>query len=81
MAPKTRSSGSVEPETQRTFESPRQKEVVVVKDYSSEGVKDNDITHLSTGDYETLAVLTIVAFFVRLFRNYQPTSVVFDEVQ
>ncbi|KAG8625090.1 hypothetical protein KVT40_006841 [Elsinoe batatas] len=50
------------------------------KDYGSEGVKDNDITNLSTTDYEILGAVTAVAFFVRLFRIYQPSSVVFDEV-
>lgn len=51
------------------------------KDYGSEGVKDNDITNLSATDYEILGAVTAVAFFVRLFRIYQPSSVVFDEVQ
>ena len=32
-------------------------------------------------DYQIMAVLTLVAAVVRLFRIYQPTSVVFDEVQ
>ncbi|TKX20139.1 dolichyl-phosphate-mannose--protein mannosyltransferase [Elsinoe australis] len=50
------------------------------KDYGSEGVKDNDITNLSATDYEILGAVTAVAFFVRLFRIYQPSSVVFDEV-
>jgi len=51
------------------------------KDYASEGVKDNDITKLGSSDWELLGVLTLVGTFVRLFRIYQPTSVVFDEVQ
>lgn len=50
-------------------------------DYGSDGVKDNDIFSLPTSDYRKLALLTIVAAVVRLFRIYQPTSVVFDEVQ
>lgn len=69
MAPKTSS-------TTAASNSPSSKS----KDYTSDGVKDNDITKLSAGDYEALGVLTIVAMFVRLFRIYQPSSVVFDEV-
>ncbi len=51
------------------------------KDYGSEGVKDNDIFLLPGSDFQLLGVLTVVAAVVRLFRIYQPTSVVFDEVQ
>lgn len=35
---------------------------------------------LQSFDWEVLAVLTLVGVFVRLFRIYQPSSVVFDEV-
>jgi dolichyl-phosphate-mannose-protein mannosyltransferase len=49
-------------------------------DYTSEGVKDNNIAHLKSSDWEFLGALTVLAFFVRLFRIYQPSSVVFDEV-
>ncbi|KAL1963755.1 hypothetical protein VTN77DRAFT_7821 [Rasamsonia byssochlamydoides] len=49
-------------------------------DYGSEGVTDNDIFKLPASDYKWLAALTLVAAIVRLFRIYQPTSVVFDEV-
>jgi dolichyl-phosphate-mannose-protein mannosyltransferase len=51
------------------------------KDYASEGVKDNDIFLLPGSDFQLLGVLTVVAAVVRLFRIYQPSSVVFDEVQ
>jgi dolichyl-phosphate-mannose-protein mannosyltransferase len=51
------------------------------KDYRSEGVKDNDIFLLPGSDFQLLGVLTVVAAAVRLFRIYQPSSVVFDEVQ
>lgn len=51
------------------------------KDYGSEGVTDNDIFLLAGSDYQLLGVLTVVAAVVRLFRIYQPSSVVFDEVQ
>jgi dolichyl-phosphate-mannose-protein mannosyltransferase len=45
------------------------------------GVKDNDIFGLPSSDYTILVLLTILAVLVRLFRIYQPSSVVFDEVQ
>ena len=51
------------------------------KSYRSEGVTDNDVFLLRMGDYQIMALLTILAGVVRLFRIYQPTSVVFDEVQ
>ena len=49
-------------------------------DYTSDGVKDNNIAYLKSSDWEFLGALTILALFVRLFRIYQPSSVVFDEV-
>lgn len=51
------------------------------KSYASEGVKDNDIFLLPGLDYQIMAAMTFLAAAVRLFRIYQPTSVVFDEVQ
>ena len=51
------------------------------QDYTSEGVKDNDIYNLPTTDWQLLGGLTILAGVVRLFKIYQPPSVVFDEVQ
>lgn len=51
------------------------------KDYTSHGVIDNDIFMLPSSDLQLLGVLTAVAALVRLFRIYQPSSVVFDEVQ
>lgn len=51
------------------------------KNYGSEGVQDNDILLLPGSDYQILALLTLLAGVVRLFRIYQPSSVVFDEVQ
>lgn len=51
------------------------------KDYASDGVKDNDIFLLPASDFQLLGVLTLLASVVRLFRIYQPSSVVFDEVQ
>ncbi|KAF2787032.1 glycosyltransferase family 39 protein [Melanomma pulvis-pyrius CBS 109.77] len=48
--------------------------------YTSEGVRDHDIFNLPGSDWQLLVFLTLVAGVVRLFRIYQPTSVVFDEV-
>lgn len=50
-------------------------------DYSSDGVKDNDVFLLPGTDFQILIGVTVLAAIVRLFRIYQPTSVVFDEVQ
>lgn len=50
-------------------------------DYTSEGVEDNDVFLLPVSDYQWMLAITVVAAAVRLFRIYQPTSVVFDEVQ
>jgi dolichyl-phosphate-mannose-protein mannosyltransferase len=50
-------------------------------DYTSDGVQDNDVFLLPVSDYQIMLVLTIVAAIVRVFRIYQPSSVVFDEVQ
>lgn len=50
-------------------------------DYTSDGVEDNDVFLLPISDYQIMTALTIICAVVRLFRIYQPTSVVFDEVQ
>ena len=50
-------------------------------DYTSHGVTDNDIFLLPGSDFQLLGFLTAIAALVRLFRIYQPSSVVFDEVQ
>ena len=51
------------------------------QDYSSEGVVDHDVFLLPGSDYQIMGVLTFLAAVIRLFRIYQPSSVVFDEVQ
>lgn len=51
------------------------------KSYKSDGVDDNDVFLLPVSDYQIMILLTVLAAAVRLFRIYQPTSVVFDEVQ
>ncbi|KAF1814530.1 protein mannosyltransferase 1 [Eremomyces bilateralis CBS 781.70] len=48
--------------------------------YASDGVKNTNILSLPGSDWRLLAVLTVLATLVRLFRIYQPSSVVFDEV-
>jgi dolichyl-phosphate-mannose-protein mannosyltransferase len=50
-------------------------------DYTSDGVKDNDVFMLPGSDYRVMIFVTVIAAIVRLFRIYQPSSVVFDEVQ
>lgn len=50
-------------------------------DYRSDGVKDNDVLLLPRSDYKVMLLLTALATAVRLFKIYQPSSVVFDEVQ
>ncbi|KAB5547008.1 glycosyltransferase family 39 protein [Coniochaeta sp. 2T2.1] len=62
---------------------PNKKSKALVKrrdDYGSDGVQDNDVFLLPLSDYQTVICLTILASVVRLFRIWQPTSVVFDEV-
>jgi dolichyl-phosphate-mannose-protein mannosyltransferase len=50
-------------------------------DYTSDGVEDTDVFLLPGTDYQVMIGVTIVAAIIRLFRIYQPSSVVFDEVQ
>ncbi|KAF8244663.1 PMT-domain-containing protein [Wilcoxina mikolae CBS 423.85] len=59
---------------------PYQKIQQVVSEDVDTGVKDNDIFMLPSSDYSWLLFLTFLAVGVRLFRIYQPSSVVFDEV-
>ena len=59
----------------------KNKSVKVKDDYSSDGVQDNDPFLLPGSDFTLLTITTIVSAIVRLFRIYQPSSVVFDEVQ
>lgn len=49
--------------------------------YASDGVADNDVFLLPGSDYQIMLGITLLSAVVRLFRIYQPTSVVFDEVQ
>lgn len=63
--------------------SPRPKDRKPTKpaSYASEGVKNYDILNLPVSDYKMLVLVTLIAAAVRMFRIYQPSSVVFDEVQ
>lgn len=49
--------------------------------YQSDGVEDNDVFLLPLSDYWVALALILVATLVRVYKIYQPTSVVFDEVQ
>jgi len=49
--------------------------------YKSDGVADNDVFLLPGSDYVVALGVTVLAALVRIFRIYQPSSVVFDEVQ
>ena len=59
----------------------KQQKPAKVAGYTSEGVTDHDIFSLPGSDWQLLGLLVVVATVVRLFRIYQPSSVVFDEVQ
>src|SRR5689334_16041939 len=83
-APASRASPSPPPVVAVKAQPKAQKGKAVVKrrdDYGSDGVKDNDVFLLPVSDYQAVIGLTILAAVVRLFRIWQPTSVVFDEVQ
>ncbi|PHH75845.1 hypothetical protein CDD82_4244 [Ophiocordyceps australis] len=48
--------------------------------YKSDGVDDHDVFLLPISDYVVALGVTVLATLVRIFRIYQPSSVVFDEV-
>ncbi|KAI8957410.1 glycosyltransferase family 39 protein [Daldinia sp. FL1419] len=76
-----RSSSAKPPATKGgSYTSLKSKEEVKHDDYTSEGVEDNDVFLLPFSDYQVMFILTILGAIVRLFRIYQPSSVVFDEV-
>ncbi|KAL5604394.1 hypothetical protein BROUX41_002366 [Berkeleyomyces rouxiae] len=56
------------------------KAVAAKPSYASDGVSDNDVFLLPLMDYQWMILVTLLAAGVRLFRIYQPDSVVFDEV-
>ena len=71
---------SAEQTSRKGSKSPSRQKHDKPTDYRSEGVKNNDIFELPGSDWQLLGVLTVLAAIVRLFRIYQPPSVVFDEV-
>lgn len=88
MGQKTKDTLAVRPQSRgrrSPSRSPRPKNRKPVqpppKSYASDGVKNNDILNLPASDYTLLVLVTLIGAAVRLFRIYQPTSVVFDEVQ
>lgn len=76
-----RASPSPRPQTPNPANKPKVKASKRKDDYTSEGVEDNDVFLLPVSDYQVMLAVTVVGAIVRLFRIYQPTSVVFDEVQ
>lgn len=88
MAPKSKDTLGVQPRS-RSGRSPsrspkpknRKKMSAGSSNYASDGVSGNNIFNLPGSDYKTLVFVTLIAAAVRLFRIYQPSSVVFDEVQ
>ncbi|KAI0458471.1 dolichyl-phosphate-mannose-protein mannosyltransferase 1 [Xylaria acuta] len=67
------SDTNTKPETQVQAKKPHD-------DFTSDGVEDNDVFLLPVSDYQVMLLVTFIGAVVRLFRIYQPTSVVFDEV-
>ncbi|KAK3711834.1 Dolichyl-phosphate-mannose--protein mannosyltransferase 1 [Vermiconidia calcicola] len=88
MAPKSNSSKASPkssapngtPAKKTTVQSTPKKPPYPSYDYTSTGVRDTNILNLSSNDWQIVGAITIIALFVRLFRIYQPSSVVFDEV-
>jgi dolichyl-phosphate-mannose-protein mannosyltransferase len=80
--PALRASPSPPPPVVKTAKPQKSKALVKRRnDYGSDGVQDNDVFLLPFSDYQVMIGLTVLAAVVRLFRIWQPTSVVFDEVQ
>jgi hypothetical protein len=50
-------------------------------DYTSDGVADYNVFLLPGSDYCNMLLVTALGAAIRLFRIYQPSSVVWDEVQ
>ena len=77
-SPKKQPNGN--PQTPTMKQSSPNKPPYPSYDYTSSGIKDNNILHLGSTDWEVVSIITLLGLFVRLFRIYQPSSVVFDEV-
>lgn len=87
MAQKAKDTLAVRPQSRgrrspsRSPNPKNRKPLATPKTYASDGVKNNNIFKLPSSDYKLVVLVTLIAAAVRLFRIYQPTSVVFDEVQ
>ncbi|KAH8884243.1 MIR-domain-containing protein [Thozetella sp. PMI_491] len=75
-----RAAGAKSPPPAASHAKPNAKPAKSKDEYTSEGVDDNDVFLLPVSDFQVALGVTILAAIVRLFRIYQPTSVVFDEV-
>ncbi len=82
MAPKAaqKKAGNGTPRKPTMVQSSPYKPPYPSYDYTSSGVRNTNILNLSSSAWQICAAITVLAFFVRLFRIYQPSSVVFDEV-
>jgi dolichyl-phosphate-mannose-protein mannosyltransferase len=76
-----RSSPPPAPASSNPSQKPKSNATKRKDDYSSEGVQDNDVFLLPGSDFQLVLAITVLSAAVRLFRIYQPSSVVFDEVQ
>ena len=82
-------SRSRSPQPKKKPERPQEKQPLLQTQiyYAPKGrdeeptVPDNDIFLLPGRDYEIMFALTFLAVIVRLYKIWQPSSVVFDEVQ
>lgn len=80
-APSQARRASPSPQPAARIPKPKSKAPKRKEDYTSDGVDDNDVFLLPISDYQVTILVAIVSAIVRLYRIYQPTSVVFDEVQ
>jgi dolichyl-phosphate-mannose-protein mannosyltransferase len=70
------------PQQQQAIVKPKNKsDKKKTASYKSDGVEDNDVFLLPVSDYWVVLALTVLSTVVRVFKIFQPTSVVFDEVQ
>ena len=81
MARSTRGKSPQPPAVSGPAKATRSKTKSASTSYKSDGVDDNDVFLLPGSDYVVMMLLTALGALVRVFRIYQPSSVVFDEVQ
>lgn len=74
-------TGVVDRERSRSRSPRPKKKKQVAQKPKAPAVKDNDVFLLPGEDYQIMLALTVVAAAVRLYKIWEPTSVVFDEVQ